>query len=71
MRKCRVIEVPIPQKIFIVRPVSAVRPSSVTDNLRGRYHSILGHDILLNFFTSISLHLLIKNKRISNKGNGY
>ena len=27
-------------KIFIVRPISAVRPSSVTENLRGRYHTI-------------------------------
>ena len=27
-------------KIFIVRPVSAVRPSSVTDNMRGRYYDM-------------------------------
>ena len=30
---------------FIVRPVSAVRPSSVTDNLRGKYHAILDYDM--------------------------
>ena len=28
-------DVTIPQKMFIVRQVSAVRPSSVTDNLGG------------------------------------
>ena len=33
--------------IFILRPVSAVRPSSVTDNLRGRHHAIWGNDMLL------------------------
>ena len=32
----------------IFRPVSAVRPSSVTDNLRARYHAISGYDIFLN-----------------------
>ena len=29
--------------IFIIRPVSAVRPSSATDDLRGRYHNISGY----------------------------
>ena len=34
MMRCRVKNMPIPQKKLNVRPVSAVRPSSVTDNLR-------------------------------------
>ena len=29
---------PFPSQFFIVRPVLAVRPPSVTDYLRGRYH---------------------------------
>ena len=52
MRRCRVTDVPIPQwNIFIVRPVSAVRPSSVADNLRGRYHKKWGCDMLLYMLT--------------------
>ena len=35
------------KKTIIGRPVSAVRPSSVTENLRGRYHTISGYDMLL------------------------
>ena len=35
VRRFRVIDVPMPQTMFIVRPVSAVKPSSVTANLRG------------------------------------
>ena len=34
---------PIPQEIFIVRPVSAVTPSSVTENLRLEYHIMSGY----------------------------
>ena len=34
-------------KVFIVRPFSAIRPSSVTGNLRGRYHTILSYERLL------------------------
>ena len=34
------------RKIIIVRLVSAVRPSSVTDNLRGRCHTISGYEML-------------------------
>ena len=57
---------PIPQwNLFIVKPVSAVRPSSVTDNLRGRYHTISGCDMLLidpcGIGTSFTLHLLMMN----------
>ena len=33
-------------KIFIVRVVSAIRPSSVTDNLRERYQNISGYDMV-------------------------
>ena len=40
MRWCRVIDVPIPQTIFIVRPVSAVRPSSVTELEREVSHHL-------------------------------
>ena len=36
----------IPQKNVYANPVSVVRPSSVTDNLRERYHTISGYDIL-------------------------
>ena len=32
------------RKNCIVRPISAVRPSSITYNLRGRYHTISGYD---------------------------
>ena len=46
MRRREVIDVPIPWIIFIVRPVLAIRPSSETKNLRGRYHTILGYDML-------------------------
>ena len=31
----------------VVRPVSAVRPASVTDNLRAKYHNISGYEVLL------------------------
>ena len=41
-------------KIFIVRPVSAVKPSSVTENLRGRYHTISGYDSGIG--RSLTLH---------------
>ena len=34
-------------KILIVRPVSAVRPSSVTDSLRGRCLTISDYEMLL------------------------
>ena len=48
IRSCRVKHVPIPQKfVFLVEPVSSVRPSSVTDNLREMYHNISGYDMLL------------------------
>ena len=30
-------------------PVSAFRPSSVTDNLRGRYHTISGYEMFLEY----------------------
>ena len=33
-------------KSFIIRPVSAIRPSSVTDNLSGRYYVISGYEML-------------------------
>ena len=36
-----------PRKIFIAIPVLTARPSSVTDNLRGRYQTISGYDILV------------------------
>ena len=32
-------------KIFIFRPVSAVRPYSESDNLRGTYHTISGYNM--------------------------
>ena len=35
-KRCKVNDVPIPLKIDIVRLVSAAKPSSVTDNLRGK-----------------------------------
>ena len=35
-------------KIFIVKSVSAGRPPSVTDILRGRYDTISGYDMLPN-----------------------
>ena len=38
---------PIKMKIFIVKSVSAVRPSSATDNLRRRYGTISGYNVLL------------------------
>ena len=73
MIRCRVKDVPIPHKnVFIVRPVLAVRPSSVTDNLRGGY-IILGHNyekgltaeshltiktFLYGIGTSFTLHLI-------------
>ena len=58
-----------------MRSVSAVRPSSVTDSLRGRYHTISGYDALLSkkllgltitkFYCGIdksfTLHLLMMN----------
>ena len=34
-------------KILIVRPFSAARPSSVTDKMTGRYHTISGYSKLL------------------------
>ena len=37
---------------FIVRPVSAVRPSSITGNLRGRYHTS-GYNMLLRVVFSL------------------
>ena len=33
--------------VFIVRPVLSIRPYSVTDNLRGRYHTVSGYDITI------------------------
>ena len=48
MMRCRVNYLPIPRKIFkIVRPVSAVRPSSVNDNFMGEggCYTILGCEI--------------------------
>ena len=38
--RCRLNNVSIPQEFFIGRPVSAVGPSPVTDNLRGGYYTI-------------------------------
>ena len=39
---------PIPQRNFIVRPISAVRQSSVvTDSMRGRYYTIPSSKIKL------------------------
>ena len=35
-----------PRMFFIVSPVTEVRPSSVTDNLRGMYHTIFDYEIL-------------------------
>ena len=46
-RRSMVNNEPIPRGIyFIRRPISGVRPSSVSDNLRGRYHTISGYDML-------------------------
>ena len=39
---CRVNNEPIP-----FRPVLTVRPSSVTDNLRGGYHTFSGYDMYM------------------------
>ena len=44
-------------KSFIVSPDSTIRPSSLTDNLRGRYHTISG------IGTSFTLHLIMINFR--------
>ena len=42
-------------KIFIVRPVSADRPSSITYYLRGRYYTILGYYMLYSSSVLLSL----------------
>ena len=34
-------------KFLLLRPISADRPSSVTDNFKGRYHNISGYKMLL------------------------
>ena len=39
--RCRVNDMPIPQYIFIVRPVSAIWPTLLTDNLRGGWSTIV------------------------------
>ena len=41
-------------KIFNVRPVSAVRPSSVTENLKGRYYIISGNELFKSFKWSVT-----------------
>ena len=38
------------RKMFIVRPGSALRPSSLAENMRGRYDIISGYHMLLNFW---------------------
>ena len=54
-------------KIFIVRPASAGRPSSVADNMRGRYHTTAGYDmqkLKKNYYgigTPFTLHLIMMN----------
>ena len=52
---------------FHFRLVSAVRPSSVTDNLRGRYHAISGYDMLLIFVELAPLYLYISSWWTSTK----
>ena len=52
-------DVPILLKMFIRRPVSDVRPSSVTDNFRGRYHTISDFDCGIG--SSFTQHLIIMN----------
>ena len=64
-------------KRFIVRPISAVRPSSVTDNLWGEgwYYNIIGYEMRLkvyyNFFvTSIPYyHNEVSNYFYSSNNN--
>ena len=52
-------------KLFIVWLVSAFRPTSVNDNLRERYHTILGYDMLsvseggLTAETSLTIKMLL------------
>ena len=45
-------------EIFIVRSVSVVGPSSVTHDLRGRYHTISSYDMLLQY-SSLPLKLAV------------
>ena len=60
---CRVIDVPIPQQMFFVRPVSTVRPSSVNYNLRGRYHTISGYNMLLRCNHGLTTEICLTIKK--------
>ena len=46
MVSCKVNGVPYHSKTFIISPVLAVRPFSVTDNLQGSYRTILLGELL-------------------------
>ena len=37
----------MPKKLIIVRPVSVVRPTSVTDNLRGKLYDLRFGNVLV------------------------
>ena len=70
MRRCKVNYVPIPRKKFFNCSVSAARPSSVTDNLRGKGGIIPSSILLLRvrvelvhpFFFNILSSMMKKSK---------
>ena len=52
--RCRAKNEPFPREHFYCS--TGVRPFSANDNLRGRYHTISGYDMLI-----FTLHLIVMN----------